>query len=462
MSQSTTQKSTKGDDVLEQNVSTLLESGGEAPKLTDIARARMRTALIAKHGDAAASKTTPMRGLRAVGLGLAAAAAAAFIVTRIVGDAWCRSLGAKSRGRHHVKLADGSSWIVEGSSKVTVLGDRRVRVEGAALLDIAPGKGTFVVETQHGTIQVLGTRFLVEASEKSTTTAVVRGQVKLATKDGDVLLHAGEQAVAEPGRPPTRGPAPRLSHLVSWAAQARRRAEHDVTPLRNGTLFARDPGVRNGVFGEEYPLPLKKLGIDIVVENQVARVAMDQTFFNAEDRTLEGVYKFTIPADAALQRLAMYVDGKLTESAVVERMRARRIYEELVYRRVDPALLEWEGTGKLSLRVYPLPALQEKRLMLAYTQSIAKLYDDWSLTVPLPEIDAPVRPAWRSMSPCAVARTARSRRRATRSPSSAKARTRWSRIARTATRSVTRSCCACAIHDRRRPSSARPSMARAT
>ena len=66
MSQSTTQKSTKGDDVLEQNVSTLLESGGEAPKLTDIARARMRTALIAKHGDEAASKATPMRGLRAV------------------------------------------------------------------------------------------------------------------------------------------------------------------------------------------------------------------------------------------------------------------------------------------------------------------------------------------------------------------------------------------------------------
>ncbi len=381
-------QSTKSDDVLEQNVSTLLESGGEAPKLTDIARARMRSALIAKHGVEVASKATPMRGLRAVGLGLAAAAAAAFIVTRFVGDDGSGT-GAKTTAGV-TKLDDGSSWIVEGSSKVTVLGERRVRVDGAALLDIAPGKGTFVVETQHGTIQVLGTRFLVEASDKSTTTAVVRGQVKLATKDGDVLLHAGEQAVAEPGRPPTRGPAPRLSHLVSWAAQARRRAEHDVTPLRNGTLFARDPGVRNGVFGAEYPLPLKKLGIDIVIENQVARVAMDQTFFNAEDRTLEGVYKFAIPSDAALQRLAMYVDGKLTESAVVERMRARRIYEELVYRRVDPALLEWEGTGKLSLRVYPLPALQEKRLMLAYTQSIAKLYGDWSLTVPLPQIDAPV------------------------------------------------------------------------
>jgi tetratricopeptide (TPR) repeat protein len=374
------------DDVLEQNVSTLLESGGEAPKLTDVARARMRSQLIAKHGVEGAATKSPMRGLRAAGIGLVAAAAAALIVTRFVGD---DDNNAKTTGEI-TKLDDGSSWIVEGSSKVTVLAERRVRVDGAALLDIAPGNGNFVVETQNGTIHVLGTRFLVDASKERTTTAVVRGQVKLATTDGEVVLHAGEQAVAEPGRPPTRGPAPRLSHLVSWAAQARRRAEHDVRPLRNGTLFARDPGVRNGVFGAEYPLPLKKLGIDIVVENQVARVALDQTFFNAEDRVLEGVYKFGIPSDAALQRLAMYVDGKLTESAVVERMRARRIYEELVYRRVDPALLEWEGTGKVSLRVYPLPARQEKRLMLAYTQSIAKLYGDWSLAVPLPQIDAPV------------------------------------------------------------------------
>ena len=28
--------------------------------------------------------------------------------------------------------------------------------------------------------------------------------------------------------------------------------------------------------------------------------------------------------------------------------------------------------------------------MLAYTQSLPKLYDDWTLDVPLPEVDQPV------------------------------------------------------------------------
>ncbi|MBA3392594.1 MAG: VWA domain-containing protein, partial [Deltaproteobacteria bacterium] len=199
--------------------------------------------------------------------------------------------------------------------------------------------------------------------------------------------HAGEQGVAEPGRPPSRGPAPRLSHLVSWAAAARKRDEHAVKPLRNGTLYAREP---NSPHVPESRLPITKLAVDVVVEDQVARVAIDQSFHNPSTMMMEGMYRFAIPPDASLQRLAMYVNGQLMESGVVERMQGRRIYEDIVYRRLDPALLEWAGTGRLALRVYPLPPREDKRLLLAYTQSLPKLYDDWTLSVPLPEVDLPV------------------------------------------------------------------------
>lgn len=370
-------------DVLEQNVSTLLESGGEPPKLSDAARTRIRDALVAKHGAVRPAKARWRVPVLALGFGLAAAAATALVVaSRTGGDANSERTGA---------LADGTTYLVRGDAKVTVLGPRRVRVEGEVLLDVAPGKGTFVVETATGHIEVLGTRFVVAAEAQRTFTAVVRGEVKLATPHGAVVVHAGEQAIAEPGRAPVRGPAPRLSHLVSWAKSARHREEGGVEPMRHGALYARDPGVRgDGQLGEEYPLPLRQLTLDVVVEDQVARVALDQTFHNPHPRVLEGLYKFAIPPDAALQRLAMYVDGKLTESAVVERMQARRIYEELVYRRIDPALLEYAGTGRLNLRVYPLFAQQDKRLVLAYTQSLPKLYDAWTLAIPLPEVDGPV------------------------------------------------------------------------
>jgi len=373
-------------DVLEQNVSHLIESGGEAPRLDDAARLRIRDGLVAKFAVAPAPRAKTRVPLFAVGLGLAATAAIAVVATHFI-----HAPGAPAAiGQGEQKLADGTTYIAEPGAKVAVLGPRKVRIEGAVLLDVAPGKGTFVVETARGTISVLGTRFVVEGTADQTSAAVVRGEVKLASSAGEVLLHAGEQGIATPGKAPVRGPAPRLSHLVSWAQQARHIEEKEL-PVHHGTLFARDPGVRSHPpWGEEYPLPIKQLTVDITVEDQVARVALDQTFHNNTPQVLEGVYRFAIPPDAALQRLAMYVDGKLTESAVVERMRARRIYEELVYRRVDPALLEWAGTGRLSLRVYPLPALEDKRLMLAYTQSLPKLYDDYTITVPLPEVDEAV------------------------------------------------------------------------
>ena len=371
-------KSSKSEnEMLERNVEAMLEAGGETPKLADGARARIRLALVAKHGsDVKAPARSPVF---AIGLGLAAVAAGAVVVTRLAGggDAVVEPDGA----------TDGATWIAREDGKVTKLGARRLRVEGAALIDVEPGKGTFTVETAQGTIEVIGTRFVVDATADRTSTAVVRGSVKLASQAGSVVLHAGEQGISEHARPPTRGPAPRLTHLVSWAEGARRKLEKTVKPLRNGTLFAREP---NNPWVPETPLPIVKLGVDVVVENQVARVAIDQTFHNPNNTVMEGMYRFAIPPDASLQRLAMYVDGKLTESAVVERMAARRIYEDVVYRRLDPALLEWAGTGRLSLKVYPLPARQDKRLLIAYTQSLPKLYDDYTLTVPLPEVDLPV------------------------------------------------------------------------
>jgi tetratricopeptide (TPR) repeat protein len=367
-------------DVLEQNVETLIEAGPDnvPPRISDAARTRIRAELVHKFG-VIETRRSP---LRAIAMGLAATLALVLLIGRLIGT--------QPVAQQATTLADGSTFITHPGAKVVVVGPRHVRVEGQALLDVAPGKGPFVVDTARGHIEVLGTRFLVDGETERTLTAVVRGEVKLVSDLGAVVLHAGDQGVAEPGHPPTRSAAPRLSSLVSWAREAREKAEN-APAVHHGTLFARDPGVRSHPpWGQEYPLPLKQLSVDVEVEDQVARIALDQTFHNDQPQELEGVYRFAIPPDAALQRLAMYVDGKLEESAVVERMKARRIYEELVYRRVDPALLEWAGNGRLDLRVYPLRAMQDKRLMLAYTQSLPRLYDDYSLTIPLPEIDQPI------------------------------------------------------------------------
>ena len=47
---------------------------------------------------------------------------------------------------------------------------------------------------------------------------------------------------------------------------------------------------------------------------------------------------------------------------------------ELGYRCRDPALLEWVDGSTFKMRVFPLEAWQEKRIVLSYTQRLSPLY----------------------------------------------------------------------------------------
>jgi len=71
-------------------------------------------------------------------------------------------------------------------------------------------------------------------------------------------------------------------------------------------------------------------------------------------------------------------------------MRARRIYEDIVYTHRDPALMEQMGASKVSMRIFPLFPKQDRRVLLAYTQPLARTYDDVTLTVPMPDLETPV------------------------------------------------------------------------
>jgi tetratricopeptide (TPR) repeat protein len=405
-----------GDDILERNVESLLSRAHEPPRLDEAARQRIRGALLAQlpaddlNAARARKRARTFAVAGGVGAAVAAAAAVAMIVRQPSSGAGQPSDGTSGAGAVAElevdgvrKLADGSTAELSPGATLDVLGPRRVRVTGKVLLDVAPGKGRFVVETASGVVEALGTRFVVEAEAEATLAAVIRGSIALsssardvailanaAARAGELVLGAGEGGSIRRGQPPQRQAVPRLSHLTSWVKTLRERQERaaELPGASRGTLFARDPN-RPGL--GESPLPMKQLTVDVVVEHRVARVAIDHTFFNPNPSVLEGNYRFAIPPDAALQRFAMYVDGKLNEAAVVERMRARRVYEDLVYvRQVDPALLEYAGVGKLAMRVYPLPPQQDKRIALAYTQTLPQLYDTWTLAVPLPKIDGPV------------------------------------------------------------------------
>ena len=115
-------------------------------------------------------------------------------------------------------------------------------------------------------------------------------------------------------------------------------------------------------------LTIKRHRVTVTIKDQVATTRVDQVFVNESRWELEGTYIFPLPADASVQDFAMWVDGRRVEGKVLDADQARRIYEEIVRRRRDPALLEYLGRGAFQVRIFPIPPGEERRIELEYSQ----------------------------------------------------------------------------------------------
>src|SRR6266700_1980126 len=56
---------------------------------------------------------------------------------------------------------------------------------------------------------------------------------------------------------------------------------------------------------------------------------------------------------------------------------ARAIYEEIVRRKRDPALIELAGHGLLRARVFPITPGETRKITLRYTQMLDRVGDAW-------------------------------------------------------------------------------------
>ena len=64
----------------------------------------------------------------------------------------------------------------------------------------------------------------------------------------------------------------------------------------------------------------------------------------------------------------MWIGNDLIEADVVEKQRAREIYETILREKRDPGLLEWTSGNLFKARVFPIEAHSEKRIKIVYTQ----------------------------------------------------------------------------------------------
>lgn len=108
--------------------------------------------------------------------------------------------------------------------------------------------------------------------------------------------------------------------------------------------------------------------VEVEISDQVATTHVSQIFHNPNDWVAEGTYVFPVPPDAAISGFSMTVDGEPVEAKLLDAGEARAIYDEIVRKLRDPALLEYLGSGLIQANVFPIPAGEDREIALSYSQ----------------------------------------------------------------------------------------------
>ena len=118
------------------------------------------------------------------------------------------------------------------------------------------------------------------------------------------------------------------------------------------------------------PVVLTGLQGDIVISDHVARVRLEQTFRNPNRRNVEGTYLYSFSPGSRLKDFYLYINGRKTAGELMDAGKARNIYEDIVRRMQDPALLEFSDDGLLKARIFPFGALSDRKIELHYEQTL--------------------------------------------------------------------------------------------
>ena len=106
--------------------------------------------------------------------------------------------------------------------------------------------------------------------------------------------------------------------------------------------------------------------VQVRMDDRVLHYEVEEQFTNRGGGIAEADYIFPLPDGAAFQDLKLSIDGELVAGETMSADKARGIYEEIVRRQRDPALVEWMGQGMLRARIFPIRPGEVKRVVVRF------------------------------------------------------------------------------------------------
>ena len=279
-----------------------------------------------------------------------------------------------ARGTVMVRTDGDDAWkpLAQGASRANVR-DLQVTRQGA-IVAIGHGDAAGRVWLRAGTVLGFG------QDDRGVHLEVRGGRARVRREASALPLFAGGQPITgdylvEKDDLIATGARP---ELVDWSLALERPEE--------GIGVGRMEAKAEGSEAVE-PLALRRVSVEVHTAGDLAVTEVEHVFYNGADRNREGTFRFPVPEGAMLVGMAMEVNGKLVEGEIVEREKARDIYDKTVDQMLDPALLEWEEGNWFKLRVFPVEARAEKRVIIRYASPLVHAPKGWEYDFALAKPD---------------------------------------------------------------------------
>ena len=118
-----------------------------------------------------------------------------------------------------------------------------------------------------------------------------------------------------------------------------------------------------------------RTAVAVTVNGRIARVEVEEWFENRGGGLGEGDYLYPLPGEAIFNNFSLYQGDVELRGETMDAAQARGIYEEIVRRKKDPALIELAGHGLVRARVFPINPGETRKITLRYVQVLGRAGD---------------------------------------------------------------------------------------
>ena len=121
--------------------------------------------------------------------------------------------------------------------------------------------------------------------------------------------------------------------------------------------------------GSNTELQITDHSVSVTIEDGYAITTVENQFYNPSNQDLEAIYEFPVPKGAMVAEFTLWIDNKEVIGEVVEKERAKKLYESEKAAGRDVGLTEKKSFYRFESSVSPVRAQQSTKTRLVYLQT---------------------------------------------------------------------------------------------